>query len=803
MAKITHTNYLEIVDDVFSASRNKGITHLNSQESFFNGKEFIIGGAQLKNFGTCGYLGLEIHSALQEGSIELLKKYGTQLSMGRVFMRPAYIRELEDYMSQIFGGHKVLCYSSTSTAHISVIATIIKPDDLIILDQQVHFSVRFPAKNTKLQGTTVQMVRHSNLDMLEEMIQQEYNQYKRIWYMADGVYSMHGDFPDTERLKELMDKYPKLCLYFDDAHGMGWAGKHGAGYIFDRLGASERIIIVSTLAKGFGCVGGIAVFADEEMYRRTDIFGGPLSYSHPLSPASVGAAIASAKIHLSDEIYKYQDELITLTSHMDKRLAEKNLPNISAPKSPIYYIGCGLNKVTHNLVHRILEEGFYVNSATFPAVANDESGLRFTITRHVTKADIDALADAIEYHLPKAVAEEGELMSRVYKTFNIPYTGKEEEAVKVETGLIVEEYDTILKVDPGTWDAVMKDRGNFSHSGMECMEEIFSGNEEPENNWSFHYLLIKDKNRRLISATFFTGAIYKDDMLAREAVSKKIEEIRENLPYYLCSKTLAMGSMFSEGNHLYFDTNHPGWRNAVSLLFTRAEKIKQQIGAEVMIFRDFEEDNVINNILEDEGYARIRMPNSNIIYNAEWQTGEELLSLIPSKKRRHAVKKYALKNENLFDVLIKNKITNFEAKQYYKLFYNIKERNFAFNFFRYPAKIARILSAYEDWEFIDVRLKHEVDPIAVAWSYMGECHYSPMIVGLNYDYLESHHIYKQIVFQIVKRARQLNKKTVYCGFSADFEKQKYGAMAVPKFAFMKVDDTYNLELIESFSNIRE
>ena len=170
MAKINHSNYLDIVDTVWTSAKEKGIMHINSEEKNFDGKNFKIKGKELLNFGTCGYLALEKHPDLISNSIELTKKFGTQLSMSRAYIRPTYIQELEELMSQIFDGNKVICYTSTSNAHISVISTIIKPDDLIILDQQVHFSVQFPCKNMKLQGTEVKMIRHSNFEMLEEMM---------------------------------------------------------------------------------------------------------------------------------------------------------------------------------------------------------------------------------------------------------------------------------------------------------------------------------------------------------------------------------------------------------------------------------------------------------------------------------------------------------------------------------------------------------------------------------------------------------------------------------------------------------
>ena len=779
--------------------------HINSEEETFDGTKFTIKGKQLKNFGTCGYLGLETHPKLIEGAINLTKKFGTQLSMSRVFIRPTYIQELEELISQIFDGNKAICYTSTSTAHISVIGTLIKPDDLIILDQQVHYSVQFPCKNMKLQGTEVKMVRHSNYEMLDELIKEEANKYNRIWYMADGVYSMYGDLPDTDKLKALMNKHPKLHLYFDDAHGMGWDGKNGAGYIFDRMGVSDRIILISTLAKGFGCVGGTAIFSNPEMYRKVDIYGGALTYTHPLSPANVGAAIASAKIHLSNEIYQYQAELKELMAHMNKRLIEKNLTNISSPDSPIYFIGGGMNKVTINLVNRILNEGIYVNTATFPVVPNDRSGLRFTLTRHNNKADIDELADALAYHLPRAIMEENDQVERVYKEFNIPYTPQVNDGqdTKTKTKLNIEEYNTINDVDPEVWNTALKDRGNVTHAGMKCMEEIFTNNEEQENNWTFHYVLIKDKTGKLVCATFFTGAIYKDDMLARENVSKKIEEERKKNPYYLCSKTLAMGSMFSEGNFLYLDTDHSEWKEAVSLLFSFVEKAKKAINATVVIFRDFERGHPIGKILEEEGYAKLKMPNSNRIQNPQWETNEDFLSLLSSSNNRRNIKRYVLKNEELFNITIKNTISDEEAQYYFNLFCNIKDTNFDFNFFKYPQKITSVLSKYEDYEFIEIHLKGIQKPVCCVWCFKGENHYSPLIMGLNYEYLESHHLYKQAIFQIVKRGNELNKKNVFLGLSADYEKQKYGAVPVPIFAYMKVDDTYNLELIESYSNINE
>ena len=53
--------------------------------------------------------------------------------------------------------------------------------------------------------------------------------------MADGVYSMFGDYAPIAELIELTKKYSQLHLYFDDVHGMSWIGKNGTGFVFDSI----------------------------------------------------------------------------------------------------------------------------------------------------------------------------------------------------------------------------------------------------------------------------------------------------------------------------------------------------------------------------------------------------------------------------------------------------------------------------------------------------------------------------------------------------------------------------------------
>lgn len=801
MAKIKHTNAYDVVDDVFTSAKAKKIMHLSSQEEVFNGEFLKINNEELINFGTCGYLGLEKHPHVLAKSHELLDRYGSHFSISRAFVKASYLDELENLVSRIFDNRPVIVYTSTSVAHQSIIGTIVSPNDLIILDQQVHYSVQYPSQFSKLQGTMVKMIRHNNMEMLEDFIKRGYNQYDKIWYMADGVYSMYGDLPHKKELRYLLEKYPKLHLYFDDAHGVGWTGGNGCGSVFESFKDSERVVLISTLAKGFGSIGGIAVFNDVEMHRRINIYGGVLSYTHPLSPANVGAAIGSAELLLSDKVIVFQNELKDLMVYLNAKLEEFNLPNTSSSETPIYFIGTGALKVTHNLIQKVIADGLYVNTATYPVVPSDKTGLRFTLTRHNTKEHIDQLVHSIEKNFHLAVEEENEDLSKIYKTFQLPFKGDIIEKKEESEGVFVTIYHSIEEVDMQLWDSLFENKGNYSYNGMRCIEEIFSNNKRKEENWDFYYLILKDRDGKIILATYFTSAIYKDDMLALENVSRKIEQQREVEPYYLCSKTLAMGSLFTEGEHLYVDNEHSLVKTALNQFFIEVEKLKKATQSVVVILRDFHSDFHFQERFENEGFVKVNMPNTNIVTNPKWNTKEELLSLLTSKNSISSIKRYVFKYENQFNVTVKKTLTDVEADKHYQLFSNVKKSNFAYNFFAYPIKIAKILSQYEEWEFVEFRIKGSEELIACIWFFIGKNHACPLIVGLNYDYIKSHHLYKQVMYYMVKRGNDLDKKITYLGLTADFEKQKYLALTIPTWAYVKVDETYSLELIDSYSNV--
>ena len=81
---------------------------------------------------------------------------------------------------------------------------------------------------------------------------------------------------------------------------MSWVGDRGEGFVLSQVGLHDRMVLATSLNKAFSAAGGAIVTANREWHERILHTGGPLLFSGPIQPPMMGAAIASAKLHLSE-----------------------------------------------------------------------------------------------------------------------------------------------------------------------------------------------------------------------------------------------------------------------------------------------------------------------------------------------------------------------------------------------------------------------------------------------------------------------------------------------------------------------
>lgn len=800
-----YSGFIDIVNEFITIGRAKGIVHQFTEDEEFDGRSITLNGRKMINFGSCSYLGLETDERIKEASIDAIRRYGSQFSSSRTYTSFTLYKELEELLNQMFGANVILSTSST-LGHRSVIPILIDDNDAVIFDHQAHISMQDAGKDLSLRGVPINLLRHNRLDELETKLQSLSARHEKIWYFLDGIYSMYGDLAPVPELQALLKKYKNLHLYVDDAHGMSWAGKNGTGYMLSQMELSNRMVLCSSLAKGFASAGGVFVFSDYEQYLRIKNWGGPLTYSGPQQPAVIGASIASAKIHLSDEIYQRQDALAERINYCNQIMAELSLPVISESSSPIFFIGLGAPKVAYNMNARLMNDGIYVNLGIYPAVPETCTGLRFALTLHHTKEDIEKLAERISYHLPLVLKEEQRSMLDIYNAFRSMPGIKEQKAKYEQTTQAAElreqpseysiyRFNSIREIAAEEWDACFGDRGSFDWDALALLEEVFQGNEHPEENWQFTYYMVRNKEQKIILATVFTTTITKDDMLASSQVSKVIEQKRKNDKYYLTSKTMMMGTLLTEGEHLFLETKDENWKEALRLLLKHVWEEQDRNEAGTLLLRDFPETNTeVRDFLMDQGFVKIAMEDTHIIDLSDIPSRQAFIASLESKKRIH-LNNDVLKYEDLFVTEMATHPTEADIDAWYTLYENVKQRNLSINDFELPKKLFHKISALALWDVIEVKLKETGKTIAVGFAYKNR-NYSPVILGLDYDYLAQYKIYKQLLFQAVMRAIELKSQRVRLGLTASLEKRKVGAKAIKIVAYMQVKDNYNLSVIE-------
>ena len=409
---------MEIVNQVASLAAQLGIVHNETEDLSLDGKHIRIRGQDLLFFGSCGYLGLEYDPRLSEGAIDAIRKYGTQFSSSRAYVSSRYYKEAEDLLYEMFGKPTVLVQSLT-LGHLTNIPVLVDDNDAVILDSQAHDSIQNAVYGLRMRNIKVELLRHNRMDILEERIRELSKQYRKVWYMCDGVYSMQGDFAPVRELYKLMDQFERFNLYIDDIHGMSWAGPNGTGYVLSQCDFHERLHLTTGLTKAFGVAGGLLVFPEKSAYQLVRNVGKSFIFSIQMPPMILGGVIASAKIHLSDEIYTLQNELREKVDYFNAKTKQLGLPLINESYSPIGFIGVGKPDTGYNMVNRLMKNGYYVNLSVFPSVSFNNTGLRIPINNKLSIEDIDGLLNCIAKNLPYALEESSATITDVYRSFKL------------------------------------------------------------------------------------------------------------------------------------------------------------------------------------------------------------------------------------------------------------------------------------------------------------------------------------------------------------------------------------------------
>ena len=410
--------YIDASIKSISHAKSKQLVFLSTEDNRLDGRRISINGCEKINFGSCSYLGLEQDKRVKQGAIDAINQFGTQYSSSRTYVSLGLYQELEDLLSEIYG-HTALVTPTTSLGHIATIPVLVGENDLVILDHQVHTSVRNAVQILRAQNIEVKTIRHNNMIQLQSRLEKSANKYEKVWYFADGVYSIFGDGLDHVGIKNLMSKFANFHVYIDDAHGNSWTGKRGKGYALSHIDYCDRIVVMTSLNKSFAAGGGALICHNEELKELILCCGSTMIFSGPLQPPLLGAAVESAKIHLTSELDLMQADLNHKIQYFIDKSTSNGLPILDDTLTPIFFIGIGEYNMGIDLCSRMIDSGFYCNISAFPSVPHNNTGIRCTITRHLTLADIDNMIETLLENFSAVLLDHGQTIEDVHRNFKI------------------------------------------------------------------------------------------------------------------------------------------------------------------------------------------------------------------------------------------------------------------------------------------------------------------------------------------------------------------------------------------------
>lgn len=388
---------VEIGNPSWALAQNSGLTDLSIKHAQ-QGRMQDQNGHLFMNMCSCSYLGLEVDERLARRAADYVLSCGTvNLPTSRIRIRLKELDELEEALSAHFACRAFTATSCSAgiVASLPLLAAGMFTDGqrpVLIFDKHAHFALN-QVKAICGDETQVFTCNHNDVDFIEDMCKR----HPLVAYVADGAYSMGGSAP-VERLLALQDKYG-LFLYFDDSHSLSAYGEKGEGYIRTFMPElNPRTILVYSLAKAFGANGGGIYMSENanyhEVFRR---FGGPMSYSQYVNPATVGAAMASLDIHKTSELAVLQEKLNSNIRLFDSLFVTEH----AGSGLPIRVIPLDSPDMAIGVSEGVFKRGYYTSAVFFPIVARNKSGLRVMMRADMSQGDVLGFCSAVKAEIER------------------------------------------------------------------------------------------------------------------------------------------------------------------------------------------------------------------------------------------------------------------------------------------------------------------------------------------------------------------------------------------------------------------
>ncbi|WP_028296916.1 serine palmitoyltransferase [Olivibacter sitiensis] len=346
-----------------------------------------IDGKSVLMFGSNSYLGLTNHPKIIEASCQAVKKYGTGCAGSRFLNGTLDIHEeLEAKLAKYVGKESAVLFSTGFQANLGALSCLTGRNDYIILDESNHASI---IDGSRLSFSKVVKFKHNNMEDLRRKLSQLPEDAVKL-IAVDGVFSMEGDFVKLPELVEVAKGFD-AAIMVDDAHGLGVIGEKGAGTA-SHFGLTNDVeLIMGTFSKSLASLGGF-IASDHETIEFLKHRARSLMFSASMTPGAAASVLAALEIIQTEP--EYIENLWRNTQYAKEMLLENGF-DLGKTESPILPVYIRDNDATFLITKELQENGVFVNPVVSPAVASQDSLIRFSLMATHTFEQIEEAIDKL------------------------------------------------------------------------------------------------------------------------------------------------------------------------------------------------------------------------------------------------------------------------------------------------------------------------------------------------------------------------------------------------------------------------
>ena len=350
--------------------------------------EVVIAGRRLVMMGSNNYLGLTNDPRVKEAAIEAIRRYGSGCAGSRFLNGTLDLHvKLEERLAEFMRQEAAVTFSTGFQVNVGAISCLVGKGDTVYLDKQDHACI---IDGARLSFGDVKRFKHNDPADLRRQMRNNSEAKGRL-VVVDGVFSMEGDITPLPEIVSVAREFAAGVMV-DDAHGIGVLGKTGRGTA-EHFGLEQEVdLIMGTFSKSMASIGGFiagnATVIDYIKHRaRTLIFSA--------APPPASAAAALATLQIMDAEPQRRERLWENTRFFADGLRSLGF-DTGESQTPVVPVVVGEDLTALRMVHRLQEEGVFVNCVLSPATPPGRALIRTSLMATHSREQLVRALEAFE-----------------------------------------------------------------------------------------------------------------------------------------------------------------------------------------------------------------------------------------------------------------------------------------------------------------------------------------------------------------------------------------------------------------------